>query len=516
MPVTPSRILMLTLLLFTCLSSWSTPPKDKSSVIVIGAGLTGLSAAIELQKSGLLVTVLEASAHTGKPVYSFTSDFIQADTDVKNMPSDELLNEEVHEQIHGQIHGYLALLGLQVTDTASPDTDEYAISSKPMAANTAIDSLQSHYYLNGKLISFQDLSQVFAQHISPDYQRFWLAFNQLTQRQVAKLETEVKAQRKKAQPYSIQLSPPLSTQDWLNSLNLHPAALMLAKHHLEAIYDKSSQLSLLSLARVQGSRNHERDRQAQVRRIVGGDSLMANVLATKLTKPVLLNHKITSIKHTKTGVVVKAGGKIFRAQQLLISQALPKLAQLNISPVLPADILSSSQHLNYGAYNKVLLQYQSGFMALVNASSSHELPMGWNRVQTHDANALSNTLTTYTSGGFIDGQSYISTEHIIAIKRAQLAAKFPGIDKLFISASVQAWHREPWPGGHYISYQAKEINHYWDNFKLPVRNIYFASGQRDSLYPGSFSGAARAGVQAAQAMSQHAYMNSNSSLASGY
>ena len=516
MPITPSRILMLTLLLFTCLSSWAVSSQNKPSVIVIGAGLTGLSAAIELQKSGLEVTVLEASAHTGKPVYSFTSDFIQADVNAQKMPTNELLHEEVHEQIHGQIHGYLALLGLQVTDTASPDVDEYAISSKPMAANTAIDNLQSHYYLNGKLISFQDLSQVFAQHISPDYQRFWLAFNQLTPSRVAKLENEVKAQRKKAQPYSHQISPPLNTQDWLNSLALHPAALLLAKHHLEATYGKSSQLSLLSLAQAQGRHNHEHDRQAQVRRIVGGDSLMANALASKLTQSVLLNHKVTGIKHTNTGVVVEAGGKVFRAQQLLISQALPKLAQLNISPTLPADIMSSSQHLNYGAYNKVLLQYNSGFRALINASNNHELPMGWSRVQTHDASDVSNTLTTYTSGGLIDGQNYMSTEHIIAIKRAQLAAKFPGIDKLFMGASVQAWHREPWPGGDFISYQAKDINQYWDNFKLPLKNIYFASGQRDGLYPGTFTGAARAGVQAAQAISQHAYINSNSNLASGY
>ncbi len=424
------------------------------------------------------------------------------------MQSDDIRYEKVHEQVHG----YLALAGLQVTDRATKGTDQDSAS----ATNTPKDSLNSLYYLDGKLISFQDLNRVFAQNISPDYQRFWHAFNQLTPRQVAKLETEIQAQHKQDQPYSHQLSQPLSSQGWLDSLELHPAALMLASHHIEGMYGKVSKLSALSLAQQQKSHHHERDRQAQVQRIIGGDSLMANALANKLINPVLLNQNITSIKHNKTGIVIEAAGKTFSARQLLITQALPDLAKLNISPALPDRILSSSQHLNYGAYNKVLLQYQSGFMALVNASNRHSLPMGWNMAQSQDSGKLNHTLVTYTAGGLIDGQTYNSSEHIIAIKRAQLAAKYPGIDQLFVSANVQAWHREPWPGGNYITYNEQEIKTYWSNFKLPVGNIYFASGQQDSRSAGTFAGAARAGVLSAQTISQHNYINTDSKLAIGY
>jgi len=504
MPLTPSRILMLALLLFTSLSSSANSIKNEQSVIIIGAGLTGLSAALELQESGLEVTVLEASAHMAKPVYSFSSDFIQGLGDnATPIQSDDIRYEKVHEQVHG----YLALAGLQVTDSAS--------ISLP-AADTAKDSLNSLYYLDGKLISFQDLNRIFAQNISPDYQRFWQAFNQLTPRQVSKLEAEIEAQHKLDQPYSLKLHQPLSSQEWLKGLELHPAVLMLASHHIEGMYGQLSKLSALSLANQQKNHHHERDRQAQVQRIVGGDSLMANALASKLNNPVLLNQNITSIRHNKTGVVIKAAGKIFSARQLLITQALPDLAKLNISPALPDRILSSSQHLNYGAYNKVLLQYQPSFMELVKASNRQTLPMGWNMAQSQDSGQLNRTLVTYTAGSLIDGQTYNSSEHIVAIKRAQLAAKFPGIDQLFVSANVQAWHREPWPGGNYITYKKQEIKTYWSNFKLPVGNIYFASGQLDNRFAGTFAGAARAGIQTAKTISQHVYIETSSKLATGY
>ncbi len=513
MPFISSRILMLALLLFTSLTSSAISIKNEQSVIVIGAGLTGLSAALELQESGLQVTVLEAGAHMAKPVYSFSSDFIQGLGDnSRPIQSDDIRYEKEHEQVHG----YLALAGLQVTDSAIKDSDQISALISETAINTAKDSLNSLYYLDGKLISFQDLNRIFAQNISPDYQRFWQAFNQLTPKQVSKLEAEIEAQHKLDQPYSLQLSQPLSSQGWLNSLELHPTALKLATHHIEGMYGEISKMSALSLANQQKSHHHEGDRQAQVQRIIGGDSLMANALADKLNKPVLLNQNITSIEHNKAGVVIKANGKTFSAKQLLITQALPDLAKLNISPALPDRILSSSQHLNYGAYNKVLLQYQAGFMALVNASNNQALPMGWNVAQSRDSTPLNPTLVTYTAGGLIDGQTYNSSEHIIAIKRAQLAAKFPGIDQMFVSANVQAWHREPWPGGNYITYKEQEIKTYWNNFKLPVGNIYFASGQFDNRFAGTFAGAARVGIQTAKTISQHVYIKASSKLASGY
>jgi len=51
---------------------------------------------------------------------------------------------------------------------------------------------------------------------------------------------------------------------------------------------------------------------------------------------------------------------------------------------------------------------------------------------------------------------------------------------------------------------------------LPVGNIYFASGQFDKRFAGTFSGAARAGIQTAKTISQHVYIETSSKLASGY
>ena len=483
------------------------------SAIIIGADLTGLSAAYELQKSGIKVTVLTEHDSVGKPEYSFTRHFLDATTPYTDI---SYPNTSQQDALHEQVHGYIALFGMQGLDSKALPTD----------------TLKGNYYLNGKLIGFHDLLNVFNQKVTPDYQRFWQALKGLNRNSVAALEAKTKQRYLSQHPYSLhyenRLNQPLTAQDWLNSLALQPSALMLAQHHIKAVFGEPSKVSALSLGKMQKQHNHQKDQQAQVYRILGGDQLLANSLANKLASSILINQKISTITHNHEGVLVSTQQQDFSANQLLITRALPKLAELEFSPALPHVVLSSAQRLNYGAFHKVILNYQPEFFEILKTQNS-KLPMGWimgNSSQdssqslpqpSANTQQTNPTLISYSSGNLIEGQVYNNEQHIIAIKRAQLANQFPISKQFFISASVQAWHREPWPGGNYITDSAQELTSYWNSFSNSQEKVYFASSQFDNQTPGTLEGALYAGKKVALKMAQQIYIKAASQqVASGY
>ncbi len=499
-----SRQLILALSILVISPSWGLTNSNEPSAIVIGASLSGLSAAFELQKAGVAVTVLSQNNAVGIPEYSFNGEFINA-TEIPTEPN----------AFHTQIHGYLALFGEQQGIEALSDN---SLPSSTLPVPT--DSLHGDYYLDSKLVAFHDLANIFAQKITPDYQRFWQAFQALNSKAVRILEGQIKQDYLAENPYSLmyenRLNTNASSQTWLAQLELHPAAYLLAKHHIEAVYGKLGTLSVAKLAKMQTTHDHALDRHAQVLRTMGGDRLLASSIAKQLSSPVLLNQTITHVNYSDSGVSIRTQDKTFSAQQLLVAFALPKIGELNFSPALPEKLLSSAQRLNYGAYNKVILEYSQEFLDSLNAQNL-ALPMGWQQVEASNENAKADQLISYSSGNILESQVYNTQAHLIAIKRAQLETKYPQSAQHFVKARVQAWHREPWPGGEYITYSNDSLNLYWSQFNNAPSNVYFSSSHFNNALNGSQEAALKSGQQAALKMVEASFIkNTGKQLAIGF
>jgi monoamine oxidase len=176
------------------------------------------------------------------------------------------------------------------------------------------------------------------------------------------------------------------------------------------------------------------------------------------------------------------------------------LAKIDFVPALPADLTQAANEMNYGAHTKVLLQYQQRFWRDFGfgGDTISDLPIGWTWEGTDQQAGNSGIMIGYTSGDFADADKYATNDKIIAAKRAEIDAMYPGADALFINAKVQAWHREPWSGGGYAAYGPGQVTAFWNLFRQPQGKIFFAGEHTDNLFPGYLEGAVRSGQRVAR------------------
>ena len=444
----------------------------KQKAVVVGAGLAGLTAAYELEQAGYKVTVLEARDRIGGRVYSYSGDF---ENGQRAEAGGELLDGT---HVHQQIHGYINLFGLSLEEVGYDDVAEGA------------------YYLDGQLMAYDDLKGTLGKKVNREYNRFWDELAALA-------DFIADPTHPQDAPNAAELDAQTAAQ-WLDTLNLHPTARVLAEHHIRGEYNEPSAVSLLFLAQQVKVYENVKDRHIEIFRVSGGNNQLTDAFAAQLNSPVLTNHPVTEIKQTDSGVTVLAAGKAFKADYAVVTVPLKSLSKMDFTPALPNKLTKAAKNINYGSHTKVLLQYEQRFWRNfgLGGDTISELPIGWTWEGTDQQAGETGILIAYTSGDFADGQRYITNEKIIKDKRAQIETMYPGADKLFIKAKVQAWHREPWSGGSYSAYGPGQVTKYWGAFTQPFGRIYFAGEHTDDVFPGYLEGAVRSGQRAALQLTQ--------------
>ena len=168
-------------------------------IIVVGAGLAGLTTAYELEQKGHDVTVLEASSRIGGRMYTLYDKFEQGQF---AEAGGELL-DAVH--VHKNVHAYIEKFGLQLEEVGYDHVDEGA------------------YFLDGKLIPYDQLKSVMGRKVNREYNRFW--------DELEALGEQVHNPKKPHKSANAAYLDSMSVADWLDSLQLNPYARTLADQY---------------------------------------------------------------------------------------------------------------------------------------------------------------------------------------------------------------------------------------------------------------------------------------------
>ncbi len=438
--------------------------KPQPSVIVVGAGLSGLTSAYELEHKGYKVNVLEANNRAGGRVVTRTfnnGQFAEGGA--------ELIDEKT---IHPQVHHYVNKFGLKLADVGY---DDEKING-------------GAYYIGKKLFAFDDLEKELGKKAAEDEERFWEALYELGQKLPSATEPRIAPEA--------ELLDSQSALQWVDSLDLHPEIRKIALHHIRAEYGEPANLSLLFLAQQQKAYEDIEDEEIEIYRVKGGNSELVNGFVKNIKGNIHFNSPVVLLTQSMNKVTaLTKDGKKYQADYAVVSVPASVLNKINFQPKLPTLKQKVANELAYGQHNKVLLQYNDRFWLKRDLGGDvlSELPVGWVWEGTDQQDGTTGILVTYTSGDVAKQEKALTDYQLVKKRQQEIEQMYPEAKGALIGYDVYRWNKSPWLEGGFTAYAPNQVMPFWGAFTQPHQRIYFAGEHTDDLLPGYMEGAIRSG-----------------------
>ncbi len=440
---------------------------NNKSVIIIGAGLAGLSAGYELQKAGWHVTVLEARERVGGRV----------------------------QTLRTFKHGLMAEGGGEFID--QHHTRMIALAKEfniPLASSGSWQAQDKDWgCFDGKAGLVAD-AKFWGFDFAAEVQRGWEAMAELS--------------LKIADPYQPQTADEAenldskSARDWIASLDFHPLTKKYFITYIRSEYTcEPEALSLLDLCRNAKMYYSSNERPPSMR-AVGGNDLIPQALANKLTD-VRLNAVVKSVRLKPDGVSVsytqEDSSLTINADFAILAIPLSTARDIDFGGSLPQPHQRIVNEISYGAVTKVMIQYRKRFWEEKNWNGrlNSDLPIGYIWHATSHLEHESGILTAYTGGGPGVKLSALSNEERIQVAVNEIEKIFPGSSAWIEHAETTAWLNEPFTKASYMNLAPGDVRAHWQTLFTPAGRLFFA-GEHATAIQGFMEGAVESGQRAAQ------------------
>ena len=447
-------------------------------VVVVGAGLAGLTAALDLRDMGWDVVVLEARNRVGGRVYTMYGQ----QNGVRLSPGlhAELGGESI-DDTHDQLQAMLRRFGIGTerrsllsTDRELKGTVTYQGQTYPTAVFVAGRGgavLTDYSRVNPELEKLAE-----QHHVDPEHPEAADDAAGLDQRSFA---------------------------DFLDGLGLVPEARFLTEQANVSLYAAElHDLSLLFVLQQTAETATQPDTAVETMRIVGGNSSLPRAMAATLGNVVITDAPVTSVSRSQGVVTITAGGRRFYGAHVVLATPPPPLRSVHFDPPLSEGVNAAVDGLDLGPATKVITEFQSPFWRTGGHSgfSLTDLTyrISWDSADSYAASrGLLTTFTTATNGLAL---AHLATADRIALVQKQLGEVFVGAaGELTGAAATVAWPNEPYTGGGYAAYKPGQMASFWVALRGGAPQIHFAGEHLESL-AGYMESAIRSGHRVARAI----------------
>ena len=436
-------------------------------VVVVGAGLAGLSAAESLLAGGADVTLLE----TGRRFGGRTRTVIDAYQGDQYADS----GAEWVDSIHWRMLDLMQRFDIE-----------------KLGAGMAWTTIRRWLFWQGTKYSGVDIEQ-----IEPGVFEAIEGYEKMCDDPASGV---VDPSRPHEHPQAASLDA-RSIAEVIVESGMGPVGRLFARRNAQGEFaSEPEKVSCLFVAQQRAFEKFEVERQGIEMlsyRVKGGTSQVAKALGHELmSRPrftMCFATTLTSIEQRGDGVVVgctgESGAREHVADQVVLACSLVPLRKVEFRSTVPDDFRRAVWGLGYGAITKTAVQFaerqwDSGYGTTDSIAQRLYDP-------SVDQSGRSGILMSYCGGdGGRDLADRTATERIETITRDMRSIH--GITAEATGAFTRSWSREPAFGGAYATYEPGQVTSFWEVLRRPWGRVHLA-GEHVATCTGYMEGAVESG-----------------------
>jgi len=460
--------------LAACSTSARPEASTKQKAVVVGGGLSGLTAALALRASGWDVTVLEARSRVGGRVHTLHSPF----TDGLHVEAGGESIDDNHDQIQAMAHRYGLVLAQRPSDKLLHATVVRNGTRSELQTAAAVDPAMLAGYT-----TFGAGLLTLAGNLDP-----------------ARPELSPKAQVWDSQ----------TLQDYADTQTLDPVAELLVQTNYRGNFNaQMSEVSLLFALQQAVSDASLTEAGTEHMRIASGNSALPEAMAKDLGPIVHFNSPVTKIEQFSWGVRVHALANgttpTYDGARLVLAAPTPALRGITFDPPLPTDAAAMIAELNLGHALKVSTEYRKRFWMTEGLSgfTIADLPFGiaWDSTDSVlGGSQHPGVLTQFVTGDAAAAGAAQADSVRIATFQQQLNSVYPeGVAEQSGVATTVAWANERFTGGGYTLFGPGQLTRFWPVLRQALGPMWFA-GEHTEPLAGYMESAIRSGHRVAVAI----------------
>ena len=434
------------------------------TILVVGAGMAGLSTALQLIAKGHRVAILEARTRPGGRVLTIREPF-----------ADGLYAEAGAMQVfdsHARVQLYIQEFGLELDPIRPP-------------------SATSVSHIMGKRIEVKPGERVtWPFEMKEDEQS--LDARGLWQKYVARAVQEV-ADVESGDPLlrSLEKYDRVTFSAFLRAQGASPAAIAIIGVGLASgLGDGAERVSALNLLREAA----HRQKRTQSFTIRGGTDRLPRALAARLGAAIHYGTPVVRLEQhaNDVRVIAKQGGatRTFTGDRVVCAIPFSVLRHIEVNPSFGREKRAVIDQLHYTSVARIFVQTRTRFWTAegLSGNASTDLPVMGVYERTINQPGTRGILESYVAGANARRTTAMSEHDRLTTTLREMAKVYPRIVEEYEGGASKSWDDDEWARGAYAWFEPGQMMSLMPHIAGPEGRIHFA-GEHASSWPGWIEGA---------------------------